>query len=126
MVIDGHARPCYFADGFSKPTNITPFTLVWFSDNFCLSFTIQDFVGRMTNIDDRYWIETNSFILPSLPNKFDTSYGFIGTFSPYIHAPNTQNPHNPSLSRFELFHHTQIFCGEPDSLKLYTILRSFC
>ena len=109
MVIDGHALPCYFADGFCKPTTKTPFTLVRFSDDFCLIFTLQDFVGRMTKIDDRYWIETGSFIHSSLPNKTDTSSGIKGTSFPYIHAPHTQNPHNPSLSRFELFPHTQTF-----------------
>ena len=36
MVIDGHVLPCYSADGFCKPTTKTPFTLVWFSDDFCL------------------------------------------------------------------------------------------
>ena len=25
-------------------------------------FTLQDFIGRMTNIEDRYWIETDSFV----------------------------------------------------------------
>ena len=38
MIIDGHTHPCYFADGFRKPTTKTPFTLVWFSDDFCLIF----------------------------------------------------------------------------------------
>ena len=40
MIIDGHTLPCYFADGFCKPTTRTPFTLVWFSDDFCLIFTL--------------------------------------------------------------------------------------
>ena len=53
MVIDGHALPCSFANGFCKPTIETPSTLVWFSDDFCLIFTLQDFVGRMTKINDR-------------------------------------------------------------------------
>ena len=47
MIIDGHTLPCYFADGFCKPTTKTPFTLVWFNDDFCLIFTLQDFLGRM-------------------------------------------------------------------------------
>ena len=111
MVIDGHALPCYFADGFCTPTTKTPFTLVWFSDDFCLVFTLQDFVGRMTKMDDRYWFETDSFIHSSLPNKTDTYSGIKGTSFPYIHAPHTQNPHNPSVSRFELFQHSQTFCG---------------
>ena len=113
MVINGHALPCYFAVGFCKPTTKTPYTLVWFSDDFCLIFTPQ---CRMTKIDDRYWIETDSFIQSSLPNKSDVSFGIKGTSFPYIHAPHTQNPHNTSLSRFELFPHTQRFCGKPEPL----------
>ena len=62
MNIDGHNLPCNFADGFCKPTTKTPFTLVWFSDDFCLIFTLQDFIGRMTKLEDRYWIETFSFV----------------------------------------------------------------
>ena len=62
MIIDGHTLPCYFADGFCKPTTKTPFTLVWFNDDYCLIFTLQDFIGRMTKIGDRYWIETDSFV----------------------------------------------------------------
>ena len=34
----------------------------------------------------------------------------------YIHAPHRQKPHNPSLSSFELFPHTQIFCCKPELL----------
>ena len=110
MVKDIHTLPCYFADGFCKPTTNTTFTLDWFSDDFCLLFTLQDFVGRMTKIDDIYWIETDSFIHSSLPKKSDTSYGIKGTSFPYIHVPHTQNPQNPSLS------HTQTFCGKPEPL----------
>ena len=116
MVKDGHILPCYFADGFCKSTTKTPFTLVRFSDDFCLIFTLQDFVGKMTEINARYWIETDSFSHSSLPNKTDTSSGMKGTSLPYIHAPHTQNPHTASLSRFELFPHTQTFCGKPEPL----------
>ena len=70
----------------------------------------------MTKIDDRNWIETDSFVHSSLPNKSDISSGIKDTSFPYIHAPHTQNPHNPSLSRFELFPHTQTFCGKPEPL----------
>ena len=66
MIKDGHTLPCYFADGFYKPTTKIPFTsqlnLVWFNDDFCLIFTLQDFLGRMTKIEDQYWIETDSFV----------------------------------------------------------------
>ena len=51
MVIDGLTLPCYFVDGLCKPTTKTRFTLVWFLDDLCLIFTLQDFVGRMTRID---------------------------------------------------------------------------
>ena len=54
MIIDGHTLPCYFADGFSKPTTKTPFTLVWFTEDFFLLFTFQDFIDRMTKIEGRY------------------------------------------------------------------------
>ena len=53
MIICEHSLPCYFADGFCKPTIKTPFVLVWFSDDFCLIFTLQVFIGRMTKIQDR-------------------------------------------------------------------------
>ena len=62
MIIHVHTLPCYFADGFCKPTTKTSFTLVWFSEGFCLLFTLQDFLGRMTRIEDQYWIETDSFV----------------------------------------------------------------
>ena len=44
MFTEGHTLPCYFADGFSKPTTKTPYTLVLFSDDSCLIFTLQSFV----------------------------------------------------------------------------------
>ena len=69
MIIDSHNIPCYFADGFCKPTTKTPFTLAWFSDVFCLILTLQDFIGRLTKIEDRYWIETDSFVHSSIPKK---------------------------------------------------------
>ena len=58
MIIDGQTLPCYFGDSFCKPTTKSPFTLVWFNDDYCLIFTLQDFIGRMTKIEDSYWIET--------------------------------------------------------------------
>ena len=50
IIIDGHTLPCYFADGFCKPTTKTHYTLVWFNDDYCLIFTLQDFIGRMTKL----------------------------------------------------------------------------
>ena len=100
MIFVGQKLPYYFADGFYKPTTKTLDTLVWFSDDFCVIFTKQDFVGRMTKIEDRYWIEIDFFVHSSIPNKSETIYGIKGTSYPYIHDPHTQNSHNPSLLRF--------------------------
>ena len=113
-VIDGHTLPCYFADGFCKPTTKTPFTLVWFSDDFKLFFTSQDFFGRVTKIQDRYWIETDSFVHSSHSIKHEAAAGIKGTIHPYVHAPYPRNPNNPSLSRFEVFPKAQTLCGKPD------------
>ena len=110
-ITDGHTEPCYFADGFCKPTTKTPFTLVWFSDDYCLFFTLQDFCGRMTKSEDRYWIETDSFVHSSHSTNPDVTSGIKGTAHPYVHAPHTQNPNNPSLSRFEVVPTAQTFCG---------------
>ena len=115
-VIGGHTLPQYFADDFCKPTFKTLFLLVWFNDDFRLIFTLQDFVGRMIKIDDRYWIETDYFFHSSLTNKFDTSYGIKGTSFSYLHAPHTKNPHISSLSRFELFIYFQTSFGKAEPL----------
>ena len=61
----------------------------------------------MTKIEDRYRIETDSFLRSSEPTKPDATSGIKGTALPYVHAPHTQNPNNPSLSRFEVFPNTQ-------------------
>ena len=70
----------------------------------------------MTKSEDRYWIETDSFVHSPIPNKSDTTYGIQGTSFPYIHAALTQNPHNPRLSHFEVFLHAQTFCSKPEPL----------
>ena len=116
MIIDGQTIPCYFAGGFCKPTTETPFTLVWFSDNFCLYFTLRDSIGRMTKIEDRYWIETDSFVNSSHSTKPGSTSGIEGTTHSYVHAPHTQNPNNPNRSRFEMFPNAQTFCGKPGPL----------
>ena len=117
MIKDGHTLPCYFADGFGKPTIKAPLTLVWFSDDFCLIFTLQDLLGRMAKIENRYWIETDSFVHSPHSTKPKATSGIKGAAHPYVHAPHTQNPNNPSLSRFEVkFRNVQIFCGKPEPL----------
>ena len=70
----------------------------------------------MMKIDDRYWIETGSFVRSSIPKKSTTNNGTKGTSYPYVHAPHAQNPYNPSLSRFEVFPNAQTFCGKLEPL----------
>ena len=65
------------------------FSIVWFSDDFCLIFTLQDFLGRMTKIEDRYWIETDSFVHSPHSIKPGTTSGIKGPAHPYVHAPHT-------------------------------------
>ena len=101
---------------FLKPITKTPFTLVWFSNDFRLIFTLKDFIGRMKKIEDRFRIETGFFVHISLSTNSDTTSGIKGTSLPYVHAPHTQNPYNPSLSRFEVFPNAQTCCGKPDPL----------
>ena len=56
------------------------------------------------------------FVHSFIPNKSDLSCGIKGTRFSYIHAPHKQNPHNPSLSQFEVFPHVQTFCSKPEPL----------
>ena len=101
---------------FVNPQRKPLFTLVWFNDDYCLIFTLQDFIGRMTKNEDRYWIETDSFVHSPHSIKPKTTSGIKGTEHPFVYAPHTQHPNNPSLSRFEVFPTAQTFCGKPDPL----------
>ena len=82
----------------------------------------------MTQIEDRFWIETDSFVHCSKPNYSFTTYAIKGTRFPYVHAPHTQNPHNPSLSCLEIFQHAQTFCSKPETRTSLcnTKFRPFC
>ena len=73
MNIEGHTLQCYFGDSFCKSTIETPSTFVWFTDDFFLIFTLQDFVGRKTEIEEWYWIETDLFLHTSIPKKSDNT-----------------------------------------------------
>ena len=70
----------------------------------------------MKNIEDRYWIETDSFLHSSKPDKSDPRHGIKGTCFPYVHAPHAQNSHNPGLSRFHIFPHAQTFRSKREPL----------
>ena len=70
----------------------------------------------MTKIEDRHWIESDSFVHSSIPDKSDTTQGIKGIRFPYVHAPLAQNSQNPSLPRCEFLPHAQTFCGKPEPL----------
>ena len=108
-----------FCRWFLQTHNENSFYFVWFNDDFCLIFTLQDFIGRMTKIEDRYWIvqsEDGFFVHSPHSVKPKTTSGNKGTEHPDVYAPHTQHPNNPSLSRFEVFPTAQTFCGKPDPL----------
>ena len=81
-----------------------------------LNFYNLDFLGRGTKIEDRFWIETDSFVHSPHSIKPETTSGIEGTAHPYVHAPHTQHPNNPSLPGFEVYPTAQTFCGKPDPL----------
>ena len=118
MVIDGHTLPCYFADGFCKPTTKTLFTLVWFSNDFCLIFTLQDFLGRMTKIEDRYWIETDSFVQSSHSTKPDATSDIKGTAHPFVLAPYT---HSQIILFFHIWNYIQMLNFSVVNLTVFTL-----
>ena len=102
--------PCYHSDGFCKPTTRTPYTLIWFDENFCLMFRLQKFIERMTRIKDRFWIQTDNFIEPSNLTQNLQNEGIQGTKYPNVKTPQS-TVDNPSLSLFEIYPIAQIFCG---------------
>ena len=115
MIHDGYILPCYHSDGFCKPTTRTPYILTWFDEKFCLIFRLQEFIGRMTRIKDRYWIETDIFILFSNNTKHLQTEGIKGAKYPNVKTPQS-TVDNPSLSRFEIYPIAQTFCGKLEPL----------
>ena len=83
---------------FSELTIKTPFTLLWFSDDFRETSASQDFLGQ---VEEKFWVETDSLLHSSIPKNSETpSSGTNGTHFPDEHAPHTQNPHNLSAQTF--------------------------
>ena len=115
MIHDGSILPCYHSDGICKPTTRTPYTLTWFDEKCCLIFRLQEFIGRMTRNKDRYWIETDKFIVSSNNTKHLQTEGMKGTKYPNVKTPQSIVD-NPSLSRCEIYPIAQTFCGKPEPL----------
>ena len=115
MIHVGYILPCYHSDGFCKPTTRTPYTLTWFHEKFCLIFRLQEFIGTMTRIKNRYWIETNNFIESSNITQNLHTGGIHGIKYPNVKAPKSTID-NPSPSQFEIYPIAQTFCGKPEPL----------
>ena len=88
----------------------------------------------MTKIENRYWNETDSFVHSPHSIKPKTTSGIKGTEHPYVYAPHTQHPNNPSLSRFEVFPTAQPFVvnktlfilHNTQTFLLHTLMVSIC
>ena len=107
--------PRYHSDGFCKPTTRTPYTLIWFDEQFCLIFRLQEIIGRMTMIKNRLWIETDNLIETSNIAQNLQNEGILGTKYPSVKTPPS-TVYNQSLSRFEIYPIAQTFCGKPEPL----------
>ena len=100
FIYHGHTLPCLHDDGVCKPTILTPFTIVWFPEELCLIFSIHSFVGRLSKLNNRYWLETEHF--------FNNHYFTTSTDTPY-HDTKSQT----RLSRFEIFPEKKCFLKNP-------------
>ena len=120
MIHDGYLLPCYYSDGFCKPTLRTPYTIIWFDEKFCLIFRLQEFIRRMTRIKDRYWIEFYNFTESSNITQNLQSEGIQGTKYPNVKTPQS-TVDNPSLSRFEIIPNRTNFLWKTRTIIFNTI-----
>ena len=103
--------PCLHSDGFCKPTVKHPYTIVWFPEEICLVFHVSNFIGRMSKINDRYYIETDDFFNTIGLNTEKTNQRIKPTPSP--HFKSTLSAEKLSLSIVEIFQNRQTFCKTP-------------
>ena len=57
----GQTLPCYHIDSFCKPTILAAYTMVWFLKDFSLVFSVHNIIGRTSNLNDHYSLETQLF-----------------------------------------------------------------
>ena len=113
MIHDGYILSCYHSDGFCKPTTRTPYTLTCFDEKVWLKFRLQEFIGRMTRIKYRYWIETDNFIESSNITQNLQTEGIQETKYPNVKTAQS-TVENPSPSRIEIYTIAKTFCGKPE------------
>ena len=57
-----HTLPCLHDDDFNKPTMLPFFTVVCFQKDLSLIFSNHSFIGRISKINNRYWLETEHLL----------------------------------------------------------------
>ena len=77
--------------------------MVWFPEELCLIFLIHSFIGRMSKLNNRYWLETEYF--------FNNHSSTTSSDTPY-HDIKSQT----RISRFEIFPENKMFCDKPTPL----------
>ena len=60
-VLNVQILPFLHSDGFFKPTLKAPCTFVWFPGKVYFLFPISDFIGGMSKLNERDWLETVGF-----------------------------------------------------------------
>ena len=62
LIYHGNTLTSLHDDGFCKPTIQTPITSFWFPEALCLIISINSFIGGMSKLNNRYWLETEHFL----------------------------------------------------------------
>ena len=85
-----------------------PYTTVWFPKEICLLHQVSDFVGRMSKLNNRYWLETDDFLHSLCQYKEKISEGVKPTVFPYTNLPQVTTTYHDWK-----FFHKLISCREP-------------
>ena len=83
LILEGHTLLCLHSDGFWKPTLKHPSTFVWFPEDLWLIFHISDFIRRMCELTNRFWLETDGFFNTTENNNQKIRKGVLSTVFPY-------------------------------------------
>ena len=63
LILEGHTSPCLHFDGFCKPTLKHSCSTLWFPEKICFLFYISDFIEQMSQLNDRFWLEFDDFVI---------------------------------------------------------------
>ena len=115
LLLDGHTLPCLHSDGFCKPTLKHPFIFVWFPEEICLLFHISDYIGQLSELDNRYWLETDDFFDSTGKNTRKFTRGILPTV--VSHKKSQLGTNTPTLSRLEIFPQKNNICRKPTQMQ---------